>query len=121
MRLRLCRAHVRADGQQACSACVVRSYPARARRRAGYGNSAPNNCWGPIMLVTVQTLVGIFLDAVVIGVIFARISHPKRAPPASPPSLPWPMLDGVFLDGVVNPPPPPPPLGSSKWHHLGAG
>ena len=47
--------------------------------RAGYGNSAPNNCWGPVMLVTVQTLVGVFLDAVVIGVIFARISHPKRA------------------------------------------
>lgn len=47
--------------------------------RAGYGNSAPNNCWGPVMLVTVQTLVGVFLDAVVIGVIFARISHPKHA------------------------------------------
>ena len=29
------------------------------------------------MVVTFQTLVGIFLDAVVIGVIFARISHPK--------------------------------------------
>ena len=44
---------------------------------AGYGNSAPNDCWGPIIVVTFQTLVGIFLDAVVIGVIFARISHPK--------------------------------------------
>ncbi len=71
--------------------CVM----ARARgRRAGYGNSAPNNCWGPIMLVTVQTLVGVFLDAVVIGVIFARISHPKRAPPAFPPT-PWPAACGL--------------------------
>ncbi|KAK9825397.1 hypothetical protein WJX81_000403 [Elliptochloris bilobata] len=43
----------------------------------GYGNSAPNNCWGPVVVVTAQTLVGVFLDAVVIGVIFARISHPK--------------------------------------------
>lgn len=59
---------------------------------AGYGNSAPNDCWGPIMVVTFQTLVGIFLDAVVIGVIFARISHPKcailqRRPLAAPPRM----------------------------------
>ena len=53
----------------------------------GYGNSAPNDCWGPIMVVTFQTLVGIFLDAIVIGVIFARISHPKRVPCCGAPVL----------------------------------
>ena len=37
----------------------------------------PNDCWWAWLVMTVQTMVGIFLDAVVIGIMFARISHPK--------------------------------------------
>ena len=72
---------------------------------AGYGNSAPNDCWGPIMVVTFQTLVGIFLDAVVIGIIFARISHPKCAISLVPHSVPigtWSKITGRC----------------SRWRHL---
>ena len=43
----------------------------------GYGNMGPNDCWWAWLVMTVQTMVGIFLDAVVIGIMFARISHPK--------------------------------------------
>ena len=45
---------------------------------AGYGNTAPNDCWGGIVVIAIQTILGIFLDAVVLGIIFSRLSHPKN-------------------------------------------
>lgn len=45
---------------------------------AGYGNSAPNDCYLGSFLITVQTIVGLFLDSITLGIIFARISHPKN-------------------------------------------
>jgi hypothetical protein len=44
---------------------------------AGYGNMGPNDCWWIALLITIQSMVGLLMDAIVIGVIFARISHPK--------------------------------------------
>ena len=45
---------------------------------AGYGNTGPNNCaWASLVLV-VQTIFGLLLDAITIGVLFARISHPQQ-------------------------------------------
>ena len=37
----------------------------------------PNDCWWAWLVMVVQAMVGMLLDAVVIGIIFARISHPK--------------------------------------------
>ena len=45
---------------------------------AGYGFRAPNDCWASAWLVVVQSIWGQLLDAIVLGVIFARISHPKQ-------------------------------------------
>lgn len=45
--------------------------------RAGYGNMGPNDCWWIALLITVQSMVGLLMDSVIIGIIFARISHPK--------------------------------------------
>ncbi|KAK9856462.1 hypothetical protein WJX84_003016 [Apatococcus fuscideae] len=44
----------------------------------GYGNTGPNSCWGAAWLIIIQTLVGMIMDAITIGIIFARISHPKN-------------------------------------------
>ncbi len=37
----------------------------------------PNDCWWIALLITVQSMVGLLMDSVIIGIIFARISHPK--------------------------------------------
>lgn len=50
---------------------------------AGYGNMGPNDCWWAWLVMVVQSMIGLLMDAVMIGVIFARISHPKCAPPAA--------------------------------------
>ena len=44
----------------------------------GYGFRAPNDCWTSAWMVVFQSVWGQLLDAVVLGVIFARISHPKQ-------------------------------------------
>ena len=45
---------------------------------AGYGFRAPNDCWASAWMVVAQSIWGQLLDAIVLGVIFARISHPKQ-------------------------------------------
>jgi hypothetical protein len=44
----------------------------------GYGNTAPNDCGPAYPLLIVQVLVAIVTEAAVIGVIFAKISHPQH-------------------------------------------
>lgn len=44
----------------------------------GYGNIAINPCWTGAWLLVLQSLVGMIMDAIVIGIVFARISHPKQ-------------------------------------------
>ena len=36
-----------------------------------------SDCWWAWLIIWVQTMVGLIMDAVMIGIIFARISHPK--------------------------------------------
>lgn len=45
---------------------------------AGYGNTYPNECWEAAWLVMVQSVLGMIMDAITIGIVFARISHPKQ-------------------------------------------
>ena len=47
-------------------------------RATGYGNSGPNNCAAASVVLVVQTIFGLLLDAITIGVLFARISHPQQ-------------------------------------------
>lgn len=44
----------------------------------GYGNTAPDSCWIATFLVIIQSIIGIVIDAVVLGIIFAKISHPHQ-------------------------------------------
>ena len=44
----------------------------------GYGNTSPDSCWAATWVVMVQSVVAIVLDAVTLGIIFARISHPHQ-------------------------------------------
>ena len=54
------------------------SYSCSAAALTGYGFRAPNDCWVAAWMVVLQSVWGQLLDAVVLGVIFARISHPKQ-------------------------------------------
>ena len=44
----------------------------------GYGNTAPDSRWPATFLVIIQSILGIVIDAVVLGIIFAKISHPHQ-------------------------------------------
>jgi len=44
----------------------------------GYGNTSPKSCWSATWLVIVQSVMAIVVDAVTLGIIFARISHPHQ-------------------------------------------
>ena len=43
----------------------------------GYGNTTPGDCWTAVILVIIQILVAIIMEAVTLGVFFAKVSHPK--------------------------------------------
>ncbi len=42
---------------------------------AGYGDVSPNNCWVANWVIVVQSIFALLLNAIVMGVIFARISR----------------------------------------------
>ena len=44
----------------------------------GYGNTGPQACWVATWLIIIQSLLGVLLEAVTLGIIFARISHPHQ-------------------------------------------
>ncbi|KAL4447568.1 hypothetical protein ABPG75_004787 [Micractinium tetrahymenae] len=44
----------------------------------GYGNTGPQNCWAAAWLIAVQIITALLLESIVIGIVFARISHPKQ-------------------------------------------
>jgi Inward rectifier potassium channel transmembrane domain/Inward rectifier potassium channel C-terminal domain len=44
----------------------------------GYGNTGPKSCWAATWLIIIQSIIGVVLEAVVLGVVFARISHPHQ-------------------------------------------
>eukprot|EP00798_Chlamydomonas_sp_ICE-L_P014778 gene14778-20828_t len=43
----------------------------------GYGTRCPGDCWISALLVGVHSVVSVIIDSVIIGIVFARISHPK--------------------------------------------
>ena len=45
---------------------------------AGYGARRPRDCWISAWLVAVEVIWGQLLDAITLGIIFARIAHPKN-------------------------------------------
>ncbi|KAK9807434.1 hypothetical protein WJX73_006651 [Symbiochloris irregularis] len=53
-------------------------FATETQQTIGYGFRAPNDCWMSAWMVVIQSVWGQLLDAVVLGVIFARISHPKQ-------------------------------------------
>ena len=44
----------------------------------GYGNTGPQSCWTATWLIIIQSIIAVVLEAVVLGVVFARISHPHQ-------------------------------------------
>lgn len=45
--------------------------------RTGYGSHAIGDCWLPAWLVGIQCILAVLLEAIFLGIIFAKISHPK--------------------------------------------
>ena len=45
---------------------------------SGYGSRAPGNCWLTVTLVATHSLLAVVLNSVILGIAFARISHPKN-------------------------------------------
>ncbi|PSC68160.1 E set domain-containing [Micractinium conductrix] len=44
----------------------------------GYGNTGPQACWAAAWVLAVQIITALLLESIVIGIVFARISHPKQ-------------------------------------------
>ena len=44
----------------------------------GYGVRAPTDCWVAAVLVAVHSLLAVLFDSIILGIAFARISHPKN-------------------------------------------
>lgn len=44
----------------------------------GYGNTGPQACWVATWLIIVQSILAVVLEAVTLGIVFARISHPHQ-------------------------------------------
>lgn len=42
----------------------------------GYGNTGPQNCWAVSWMIVVQGILAVLLSSIVVGIMFARISHP---------------------------------------------
>ena len=44
----------------------------------GYGNTGPNACWAASWIIIVQSISAVVLEAITLGIVFARISHPHQ-------------------------------------------
>jgi Inward rectifier potassium channel transmembrane domain len=53
-----------------CSSCQ--------KSAAGYGDVSPNNCWLANTVITIQSVYALLLNAVVLGIVFARVSRPGQ-------------------------------------------
>lgn len=51
--------------------------PPPPHTRTGYGSHAIGDCWLPAWLVGLQCILAVLLEAIFLGIIFAKISHPK--------------------------------------------
>jgi hypothetical protein len=48
---------------------------------AGYGNTGPQRCWVAAWLICIQSISNLLLNAIVLGIIFAKVR--QAAPPAT--------------------------------------
>lgn len=46
-------------------------------RPAGYGNTGPQRCWVAAWMICVQTILNLLLNAVLLGIIFAKVANPR--------------------------------------------
>ena len=53
------------------SRAALRVASHRRAAPAGYGNTGPQACWTAATLLTVQMVVAVLLEAIVIGIVFA--------------------------------------------------
>ena len=44
----------------------------------GYGNTGPSDCWAAAWVLIAQSVTALLLEAIVLGLVFARISHPHQ-------------------------------------------
>ena len=79
----------------------------------------PNDCWWAWLVMVVQSMIGLLMDAVMIGVIFARISHPKCALFYAPCAVTQSCTAGVIFARISHPQCAPPAAvpggGSTGW------
>ena len=54
------------------------AFAAITQMTIGYGNTGPQSCWTATWLIIIQSIIAVVLEAVVLGVVFARISHPHQ-------------------------------------------
>lgn len=57
--------------------CRCDQPPRHQHQHAGYGSHAIGDCWLPAWLVGIQCILAVLLEAVFLGIVFAKISHPK--------------------------------------------
>ncbi len=48
-------------------------------RPAGYGNTGPQKCWAAAWLICIQGIGNVLLNAVVLGLMFAKVASPKAS------------------------------------------
>lgn len=53
-------------------------YPLPSTPLSGYGVRAPVDCIISGLLVAVHSLVAVLMESIILGIAFARISHPKN-------------------------------------------
>jgi hypothetical protein len=63
--------------QHACCTPPLRVSAGPMRLHTGYGSHAIGDCWIPAWLVGMQCILAVLLEAIFLGIIFAKISHPK--------------------------------------------
>lgn len=56
----------------------VKAFKGIVLRATGYGARRPRDCWISAWLVAIEVIWGQLLDAITLGIIFARIAHPKN-------------------------------------------
>jgi hypothetical protein len=59
----------------------------------GYGNTGPRNCATAAVIIVAQSITDLLLNAVVLGLIFAKVERRTR--------LPWPRILSFFAGAAA--------------------
>jgi hypothetical protein len=44
----------------------------------GFGKRVVGVCWASAIILTIQNVFGMILDAICLGIVFAKLSHPRH-------------------------------------------